>query len=194
VSTSRSIHAVPSITPSPREGIEDGPRLRVRTRGEGKLTSFPARPCVGVGEGGGRESRLTAKTVQMNYFWLTAFCASNHRTKAPPAASGPRWEPHKRPRIPVGRSARWGGPPKGLKAVLEALTRSLRRGSWTATHERGSGRPRKPVGAVGGLVDARRRGPMRSTRQRQPGGTFWKIGSVAVMDRNSFATPVRVNC
>ena len=28
VSTGRSIHAVPSITPSPREGIEDGPRLR----------------------------------------------------------------------------------------------------------------------------------------------------------------------
>ena len=25
VSTGRSIHAVPSITPSPREGIEDGP-------------------------------------------------------------------------------------------------------------------------------------------------------------------------
>ena len=32
MSTGRSIHAVPSITPSPREGIEDGPRLRVRTR------------------------------------------------------------------------------------------------------------------------------------------------------------------
>jgi hypothetical protein len=32
VSTGRSIHAAPSITPSPREGIEDGPRLRVRTR------------------------------------------------------------------------------------------------------------------------------------------------------------------
>src|SRR5271166_3224110 len=32
VSTGRSIHAVPSITPSPREGIEDGPRLRARTR------------------------------------------------------------------------------------------------------------------------------------------------------------------
>ena len=31
VSTGRSIHAVPSITPSPREGIEVGPRLRVRT-------------------------------------------------------------------------------------------------------------------------------------------------------------------
>ena len=30
MSTGRSIHAVPSITPSPREGIEDGPRLRVR--------------------------------------------------------------------------------------------------------------------------------------------------------------------
>ena len=29
VSTGRSIHAVPSITPSPREGIEDGPRLRL---------------------------------------------------------------------------------------------------------------------------------------------------------------------
>jgi hypothetical protein len=29
VSTGRSIHAVPSITPSLREGIEDGPRLRV---------------------------------------------------------------------------------------------------------------------------------------------------------------------
>jgi hypothetical protein len=28
VSTGQSIHAVPSITPSPREGIEDGPRLR----------------------------------------------------------------------------------------------------------------------------------------------------------------------
>jgi hypothetical protein len=28
VSTGRSIHAVPSITPSLREGIEDGPRLR----------------------------------------------------------------------------------------------------------------------------------------------------------------------
>jgi hypothetical protein len=28
VSTGLSIHAVPSITPSPREGIEDGPRLR----------------------------------------------------------------------------------------------------------------------------------------------------------------------
>ena len=28
VSTGPSIHAVPSITPSPREGIEDGPRLR----------------------------------------------------------------------------------------------------------------------------------------------------------------------
>ena len=28
VSTGRSIHAVPSITPSPREGIEDKPRLR----------------------------------------------------------------------------------------------------------------------------------------------------------------------
>ena len=32
MSTGRSIHAVPSITPSPREGIENGPRLRVRTR------------------------------------------------------------------------------------------------------------------------------------------------------------------
>jgi hypothetical protein len=32
VSTGRSIHGVPSITPSPRKGIEDGPRLRVRTR------------------------------------------------------------------------------------------------------------------------------------------------------------------
>ena len=32
MSTGRSIHAMPSITPSPREGIEDGPRLRVRTR------------------------------------------------------------------------------------------------------------------------------------------------------------------
>jgi hypothetical protein len=31
VSTGRSIHAAPSITPSPREGIEDGSRLRVRT-------------------------------------------------------------------------------------------------------------------------------------------------------------------
>ena len=30
MSTGRSIHAVPSITPSPREGIEDGPRLRIR--------------------------------------------------------------------------------------------------------------------------------------------------------------------
>jgi hypothetical protein len=30
VSTGRSIHAVPSITPSPREGIEDEPRLRQR--------------------------------------------------------------------------------------------------------------------------------------------------------------------
>jgi hypothetical protein len=29
VSTGRSIHAVPSITPSLREGIEDGPRLRL---------------------------------------------------------------------------------------------------------------------------------------------------------------------
>ena len=28
MSTGRSIHAVPSITPSPREGIKDGPRLR----------------------------------------------------------------------------------------------------------------------------------------------------------------------
>jgi len=28
VSTGQSIHAVPSITPSLREGIEDGPRLR----------------------------------------------------------------------------------------------------------------------------------------------------------------------
>ena len=28
MSTGRSIHAVPSITPPPREGIEDGPRLR----------------------------------------------------------------------------------------------------------------------------------------------------------------------
>jgi hypothetical protein len=32
VSNGRSIHAVSSITPSLREGIEDGPRLRVRTR------------------------------------------------------------------------------------------------------------------------------------------------------------------
>ena len=30
MSTGQSIHAVPSITPSPREGIEDGPRLRDR--------------------------------------------------------------------------------------------------------------------------------------------------------------------
>jgi hypothetical protein len=29
VSTGQSIHAVPSITPSLREGIEDGPRLPV---------------------------------------------------------------------------------------------------------------------------------------------------------------------
>ena len=28
MSTGRSIHAVPSITPSPREGIEDGPRTK----------------------------------------------------------------------------------------------------------------------------------------------------------------------
>jgi hypothetical protein len=33
VSTGRSIHAVPSITPSPREGIEDGPRLRADALG-----------------------------------------------------------------------------------------------------------------------------------------------------------------
>ena len=33
VSTGRSIHAVPSITPSPREGIEDGPRLPVGAAG-----------------------------------------------------------------------------------------------------------------------------------------------------------------
>ena len=33
VSTGRSIHAVPSITPSPREGIEDGPR-RLRRKGD----------------------------------------------------------------------------------------------------------------------------------------------------------------
>ena len=31
MSTGRSIHAVPSITPSLREAIEEGPRLRVRT-------------------------------------------------------------------------------------------------------------------------------------------------------------------
>ena len=51
VSTGRSIHAAQSITPSPREGIEDRPRPRVRTRsnraGGGPTRGLP-------GRGGGR--------------------------------------------------------------------------------------------------------------------------------------------
>jgi hypothetical protein len=39
VSTGRSIHAVPSITPSPREGIEDRPRLRQRVTRQGQKAS-----------------------------------------------------------------------------------------------------------------------------------------------------------
>ena len=41
MSTGRSIHAVPSITPSPREGIEDGPRLRVPRAPRSS-------PCIGL--------------------------------------------------------------------------------------------------------------------------------------------------
>ena len=52
VSTGRSIHAVPSITPSPREGIEDGPRLRVRTRsnraGRGRPEDLRARASAEI--------------------------------------------------------------------------------------------------------------------------------------------------
>jgi hypothetical protein len=41
VSTGRSIHAVPSITPSQREGIQDGPRLRARPVGLVELADDP---------------------------------------------------------------------------------------------------------------------------------------------------------
>ena len=47
MSTGRSIHAVPSITPSPREGIEDGPRLRADPLGlsNWQMTQKTAHPC-----------------------------------------------------------------------------------------------------------------------------------------------------
>ena len=52
VSTGRSIHAMPSITPSPRERIDDGPRLPVRTcsnrAGRGP-TRGPPRPSRAMG-------------------------------------------------------------------------------------------------------------------------------------------------
>jgi len=55
VSTGLSIHAVLSITPSPREGIEDGPRLRARTRsnraGRGPTRGPPRRPLPMSGVG-----------------------------------------------------------------------------------------------------------------------------------------------
>ena len=45
MSTGRSIHAVPSIPPPPREGIEDGPRLRGSSeRPYGKFPTHPAAP------------------------------------------------------------------------------------------------------------------------------------------------------
>ena len=46
VSTGRSIHAVPSITPSLREGIEDGPKPTRRPR------SHPASALPGAGPHG----------------------------------------------------------------------------------------------------------------------------------------------
>ena len=73
MSTGRSIHAVPSITPSPREGIEDGPRLRDQmTPGEGQRrigvaavgkAAIKARPRAassGHVVGGGRDALVDA--------------------------------------------------------------------------------------------------------------------------------------
>ena len=62
MSTGRSIHAVPSITPSPREGIEDGPRLRADPLGLSnwqmiQKTAFKVRSKGTVGADDGSERR-----------------------------------------------------------------------------------------------------------------------------------------
>ena len=62
MSTGRSIHAMPSITPSPREGIEDGPRLRADPLGLSNW-QMTQKTAFDVGNKTGSEVHIAASTM-----------------------------------------------------------------------------------------------------------------------------------
>ena len=107
MSTGRSIHAVPSITPSPREGIEYGPEIarqnalqsRWRTADQGGPARLPAQRC---GPPKSPHKRATGERT----------LARPSRNAPPPRAGIRRRRLRRRRYRPWGRTRQSLGPPR----------------------------------------------------------------------------------
>jgi hypothetical protein len=83
VSTGRSIHAAPSITPSPREGIEGGPRLRVRNA----VSAFNTADSRALRRRGVLEERPQRRPGRVRGEAWCAGCEGSGRVKASTCAA-----------------------------------------------------------------------------------------------------------
>ena len=155
MSTGRSIHAVPSITPSPREGIEDGPRLLANPLdwSNWQMTQETAHPC-----------QPAAQANQPSLSTMAGFArgAPIRNLLGYPAEDAARWQARQAAEDAVNGSARPSrdrrlggspnatkGPQRGCKGNLTPVLSSISPRSracssdrWISPLVRGLSRPR----------------------------------------------------